>query len=433
MVAHLVQHHHRAQLLALGRQGGELALHLAQHDFIQAVTRVAQAGLLQVARVGVGHTVAQALAARLVVDPHHGQPGALQHVEQVFVAVAAFFVRLFAQVRKHAGYRCLGVGAARAHIAEVGQLPLPEQGVQLGGGVAGVAAQAEVGGARGFTHHHHQQGGPGLVGVAGAGAGIFAHGLQGLLRAWGGVGHHPGHGIHAVERVDEVAHLLVVAHDRCKVLEHHIQRQARHQGGHQQRGGVGADAAQCLGRAHGLPPQPPGGQHAQHQQCEDQAQREQVGGFLGVGVQHVDQHAGVDEGGKRQHEVGGCRRTQQQDHRHRLEDPWPGQQADEHRQHAPQPYAHAQHEAQAAPAVDFGQRPQLLPQRHVAGGGQPQGQQCHQCRGVPAQSGVGIKGVGLRKPACLVALEESRKHVEVSRREVCGHGRHGAQRVRCPA
>ena len=301
------------------------------------------------------------------------------------MAGRAVFKGFFAQMRKHAGYRCLGVGAAGAYIAEVGQLPLFEQGLQLGCGVAGVAAQAEVGGARGFTHYHHQQRGAGLVGVAGAGAGIFAHGLQGLLRARRGVGHHFGHGIHAVERVDEVAHLLVVAHDRGKVLKDYIQCQARHQGGHQQRGGVGADVAQRLGRAHGLPPQPPGGQHAQNQQREDQAQREQVGGFLGVGVQHVDQHARVDEGGKRQHEVGGRRCAHQQNHRHRLEDLWPGQQADEHRQHAPQPHAHAQHEAQAAPAVHFGQCPQLLPQRHVAHRRQPQSQQTDQCGHAPAR------------------------------------------------
>ena len=57
MVAHLVQHHHRTQLLALWRQGGELAFHLAQHDFVRQSPE-SQAGLFQVAGVGVGHTVA---------------------------------------------------------------------------------------------------------------------------------------------------------------------------------------------------------------------------------------------------------------------------------------------------------------------------------------------------------------------------------------
>ena len=71
--------------------------------------------------------LANALAARLVVEPLHRVTGTRQHVEQAFGIADAVLVVVFApQGRKHAWHRYFGGGAARGHVAECGHVGLRE-------------------------------------------------------------------------------------------------------------------------------------------------------------------------------------------------------------------------------------------------------------------------------------------------------------------
>ena len=141
MAAHLVQHHHRAPCPPLGAQVVQLAGQLLEHDAVQAFAVFAQRGVGQVAGDCVGHPVAHAFAARLVVQPHHSQAGMLQHVQQVFEPARLAFVHVFAMVRKHARHGGLRVGAARHDVAKPDQVAFFGQGLELRVGVAPVSAK----------------------------------------------------------------------------------------------------------------------------------------------------------------------------------------------------------------------------------------------------------------------------------------------------
>jgi hypothetical protein len=128
MAAHLVHHHHHAAGAPDRIQRGDALVEVLEHDLVETLTPAAQGRIFQRAGEHLAHAFTQALAPGLVVQPQHRQPGALQHVQQVLIRLAGGFMGLLAQVREHAGHRRLGVGAAGAHIAEIGQAAL---GLQL--------------------------------------------------------------------------------------------------------------------------------------------------------------------------------------------------------------------------------------------------------------------------------------------------------------
>ena len=158
VAAHLVHDHHGAPGAALGVEPGQFIGQGAQHGFVEAFAVRANVGQIQVACIGMGNAVAYAFAARLVVEPQHGQPGTLQHIEQVFLVGVAPVKGLSPLGRKHAGHRGLGVGAARTDVGEIHQIALGLQLLEQGRGVARVSTQAKVGCARGLAHYQNDEG-----------------------------------------------------------------------------------------------------------------------------------------------------------------------------------------------------------------------------------------------------------------------------------
>ena len=376
VAAHLVQHQHHTACAALRVERGDAFVQPVQHGLVKAFTALAQAGQLQLACDHVGHTRAHAFAARLVVQPQHGQARALQHIKQALVLGGFVAALLARERRKHAGNRYLGVGAARLHLGVIHQVALGLPARQRGRGGPRIAAEPPVLRPRCFAHHHHQQRGPCLLRVGGAQLRVFAHGLQGAHLFGQLVGGQAGGGVHAVERVDHVAQAFVVAHERGHALvgeqrHQHCDQQAQHH-----RARIAPGLRQPAVRAQGLAPNPPQ-RHSGHQQHgEQQRGREQVAHFAGIGLHHVGQHGGVDHRAVLPHEVGVERRHQHQQRSRQPVHARPSQQrqqghgAAEHHQAQPA----EQHRLLAGLAA---QTQHALPQRHIAHHHQPQRQRPH--------------------------------------------------------
>ena len=103
VVAQLVQQHHGVTR----RRGGGLAHHIGQslqQHAVEAAAAGAQAGVAAGGEVAAVDAVAQALAAALVVQPHHPQAGTRQQLRQGFAAADQVFVVVGPSLgREHAG------------------------------------------------------------------------------------------------------------------------------------------------------------------------------------------------------------------------------------------------------------------------------------------------------------------------------------------
>ena len=247
----------------------------------------------------MGDAVAHTLAAGLVVEPEHREAGGLQHIEQVLVLVVARLEGALAQAGKHAGHRRQCVGAARLHIAPAQHFARR----QFRRGVACIAVQREVVGARRFADDDHEHGRPRLPGVAGAQRrpGRDRHQLaaardQRLER------HHAGR-VQAGDRIHHVAQVDVVAHQRRQfALQQQRSASSQRHGTEQQQPVAPQLRPQAHRRnTHAREPQRRQRRHPDH--IEGQAPAEQVTRLVRIGLQHVGDHRGVHHHAIAQHVV----------------------------------------------------------------------------------------------------------------------------------
>jgi hypothetical protein len=132
------------------RSAGSFAIRSSMPTRKRVVEALAVAA--QPRRVGGGqvrgrlrrHACADVLAARLVVEPEHGEADRLQQVEQVLAFGGAPFERALVERREHARHRVAGVGPARADVAKAEHAGARELGIRL----ARVAVEREVVGPR---------------------------------------------------------------------------------------------------------------------------------------------------------------------------------------------------------------------------------------------------------------------------------------------
>ena len=133
--------------------------------------------------------------------------------------------------------------------------------------------------------------------------------------------------------------------------------------------------------AHRAREQPPQRRPRQQQQGHGHAPVEQVGGFAGVGLQHVHQHGRINHDAVAGHEIRPAGTRQQRHNEHGLEQPAPGEQAEHQRIACRHQHGEGQAKPPAAQAADFWQLGQFQPQRQVAKHCQPQADACYQqCR-----------------------------------------------------
>ena len=148
----IAQHVQHQYLRSLGLV--QVGVEAGQQRLVQAVAAAAQRRRGAVARRARRQPFAHALATRLVVQPKHAGAGTRQHMQQRLAAADARLVVVApADRREHAGHRDLGIGAAGRYVAEVDDVALGE----LRRGLACVAAQPPVGGARRLADHQHQK------------------------------------------------------------------------------------------------------------------------------------------------------------------------------------------------------------------------------------------------------------------------------------
>ena len=149
----------------------------------------------------------------MVVEPKHRQTGPLHDIEQALEALAVALINRLAQMRKHAGHRCLRAGAAGCHVREIRQVTLRLQLPQLGRGVTRVATQTKVGSSGRLAQNQHHQGRLVWRGNRGHHLSVLADRLQRLTGQRRLSHKQTGDGVHAVKRVDHVAQMLVVARE----------------------------------------------------------------------------------------------------------------------------------------------------------------------------------------------------------------------------
>ena len=229
--------------------------------------------------------------------------------------------------RKHARQGDLGVGAAGRHLGKIDHRQLG----QFRRGLVAVAVQPPVGSARGFSHHQHQHQRLGACDHAAACLGVQTDGQTGLCRAFGAGSQHRPCGPDVVGGCHQVAHFLVVAHQRRKRLKHQQQGAHQHQHGQDQRtqpGGTGAPPG-SLHQAHA--PQHHQRQHGVKQQVEQQAPGQQFTRLMNVAAQDVAHHRRVQVDAKALHEVAGQSRAHDQHRQQRLHRPAVGKRRQQHK------------------------------------------------------------------------------------------------------
>jgi len=256
--------------------------------------------------IDVGHPCTHALAARLVVNPEHGKSCALQHVHQRLEVTAALFMAVLAQVREHAGQRSRSARAAGPGVAHADDVFAGQPRC----GVAFVAVDAEIARAGRFTDHHDQ-------------CGWWRACRQRQARILSDGGHLPvvplrgndgqiKQGIHAVEGVDLVAQLGVVAHERGEILKH--QEGTPEGEGHTAytHTQVCEQLAQHRAIRHWRAPQPRHRGDGQAQHRQQQLPTELVACLTCVGLKHIDHHRCVHHDAVHPHVIGGKSGQQQQ-------------------------------------------------------------------------------------------------------------------------
>ena len=292
----------------------------------------------------------------------------LQHIHQAFVIGRARFVVRPPEMGKHARHRCRRAGAARPGVALAGDVFFR----QFGRGRAAVAIDREIDAAAGFAQHQQQQRRLDLACIAGAEPRVFAQGKNGRLVALKRPGCHRTQRIEGIERVDQVAHLGIVAHHRGDALKEQHQHHDQQGATRQQCGQVGHGLARRVLQPDVLAPQQHAGQHRQHQHGGQQAPVEQVARLARIGLQGVDDHGLVDDNAVRHHEISAKSRRHAKKHDDRLERPAPGQQADQSGRGQANDQRQGKADGDRLAAAQVGQPGQRAPQRHVADRGDPE-------------------------------------------------------------
>ena len=206
MVSQLMQHNH---LIAFGRR--KLRGKPLDQDLIHAALVIAQLCVFGVGQALARQSVAHALAAGLVVAPQGGHARMVEYMQQGLVAADFLFIVVAAAVgREHARQRYFGTGPASAHLRKVDE---PVDSGQFGRGLARIAVQAPVLGARGFSDHQYQQSRFAAAGACGL-SGVGSDGQQRPLGAGRRRQQHFGQGDHVIGRSHQVAHFMVVPDQR---------------------------------------------------------------------------------------------------------------------------------------------------------------------------------------------------------------------------
>ena len=308
VAAHLMEHQQDAVGALVRWNRGDALVDVVEHHHVAAFAAgvTVSLALLAVQPIGgrgVWHAVADALAARLIVDPQDIHAGGLDHVEQRFVVILAGLEGFFAQGREHAGHGCERAGAAGVHILPIDDIARG----QLRCGVTCIAVEAEMVGAASLAHHEHEERRLLLIGKALAKCSARAHGDERLAFGDQGTNDRHARGVQAGDRVEHVAQLRVVAHQRCQVARHG----ADDGGSHRQRYGEKQRIADALAHhAHGRnahTQQPPERNREHQHDTDEQAPAKQVGDFVGVGLQHVGGHPRIHHHAVGQHVVLGKR------------------------------------------------------------------------------------------------------------------------------
>ena len=212
MAAHLVHEDDHPPGATLCGQLGNALVQFVQHDGVVAFTSFTVGGLFELGSAHLGNSGTDPLAARLVVDPQHRQSGMLQHVHQGLVVAFSFLVVFLAQMREHARQRCCGAGATGPDVAKAENVFLG----QPWRGVAFIAIDAKVARAGSFADHHDE--GRWRSACGQHQSGVLADGFHLAIVTFKRLRNHSANGIEAVEWIDQVTQLGVVAHDRSEVL-----------------------------------------------------------------------------------------------------------------------------------------------------------------------------------------------------------------------
>ena len=320
VVAQHVQHDDAAALGA-----GQPLVQTGQQRLVEAAALGAQPRRVDLHHLLAGQAVADALAAGLVVAPQHVDAGPREHMQQRLAAADAVLVVVApAHRREHARHRDLGVGAAAGGLREVDQAG---HGRQLWRGLARMAVQAPVGRPCGLADDQHHPHRPSARAHARPRRGVQPDRLARPGRALEVGGDDAAGRPQHVGRRDQVAQLALVAHQRRQrpELDHH-RRHQQHQRAEQpqparqrrlrERAPAQRQPRQERDRQRGLQPQ------AQRQRRPDQ-----LAGLGRIGAQRIAQHRRIEVDAEGPDEVGAARGDQDQQRRHRLEQPTVAQQA----------------------------------------------------------------------------------------------------------
>lgn len=221
-------------------------------------------------------------------------------MQQGFAGTNPLFVIVSpADGREHTWKRCLGIGAASSDVAEVEHV----QCLHLWRGLPQIAVETPARRPERLPHHdEHQR-------------------WLAALHCWGNArihpyrrahdrylsvgGQHPRRGIEQIGRCDEVAQLLLVPHQRRKVLEDKQQRNHQDQSSpdnEQQSTQQGASEGVCH---HAHPPYARDGYQGIGEHMQQQACRQQLASLSRICTQNVAQHARVVVDTVALHEEGG--------------------------------------------------------------------------------------------------------------------------------
>nr|GEU28547.1 hypothetical protein [Tanacetum cinerariifolium] len=305
MAALLVQHDH--QILAGVADNLRQAL---QQALVVALFLVAEriAGF-RLRQVFVGHAVARALAAGIVIAPQHGHAGVTEHIEQAFLRFGLVLrIVLARHARKQARYRDGRGSPARVDVAEVDQARLPRQQRV---GVARITVERKIHGARRLSHHHDGDRTAFFIGPQ-----VALHGVAAQRR------HHQrpcplmlAVGIAGLDHIggrQQEPHLAVLAHGRRQGLEErHHQHAGRAQRQHDD-DSIDQHTFAHAGKLHVNVVHGQRRQYAQQDHGEQQVPAQQFFGFMDVGFHDVLHHAGVDGNAVAVHEIAGAGREEKQ-------------------------------------------------------------------------------------------------------------------------
>ena len=306
-----------------------------------------------------------------------------------------------AEVRKHAGQRSRGVRAARHHPA------VAEHALRRGLGVGRpwVAVQRKVIGACGFADDQNQQRRL-AASSARQNASVGADRHRWAARPSVCLQPDIDQRVQRIQRVDQVAQRVVIAHGARQVGE---QRQYQHGHRQQHRDCTAEIAARLPPTARATDartPQQQQRQSDQHQQRAGQAKVEQIAHLAHVGLGDVGHHRRVDHDVVGAHEVSAERSRDHDKRDRRFDGGAPRKRREQQCREDRDDRAETGHERCAAQRGSFRQCNEGAPERPVRQRGNPKTCEQRESQWVPARIAVGPRA-GLS--ACRHARDSGRK------------------------